>query len=122
MKIFETHAHLDFKDFDEDRDELIKRCHQNGIEKIINVGVDAETSVNSINLAQKYKDIYAAIGFHPHDAEKFSRDILLSLLNNKKVVAIGEIGLDFTETFRRKKYKKGYLMNKSKLPKKRNCQ
>lgn len=95
MKIFETHAHLDFKDFDKDRDELIGKCFQNGIEKIINIGVDEETSLRSIELAQKYDYIYASVGFHPHDAEKYSPEILLKLLKNKKVVAIGEIGLDF---------------------------
>ena len=95
MKIFETHAHLDFKDFDKDRDELIEKCFQNGIEKIINIGVDEETSLRSIELAQKYDYIYASVGFHPHDAEKYSPEILLKLLKNKKVVAIGEIGLDF---------------------------
>ena len=95
MKIFETHAHLDFKDFNQDRDELLRKCFQNGIERIINVGVDAETSLRSIELAKKYERIFASVGFHPHDAEKYNRKVLLDLTKNKNVVAIGEIGLDY---------------------------
>lgn len=95
MKIFETHAHLDFKDFNIDRDELIKRCFQSGIEYIINIGLDKETSEASIKLAEKYEQVYATVGYHPHDAEKFDKDVILKLAKHPKVVAIGETGLDF---------------------------
>ena len=95
MKIFETHAHLNSPKFDNDRDAVIRNAFHSGVEYIINVGVDEETSLKSIELARKYDRIFAAVGFHPHDASKFDETILLKLKNQPKVVAIGEIGLDF---------------------------
>ncbi|MDD3049690.1 MAG: TatD family hydrolase [Candidatus Cloacimonetes bacterium] len=95
MKIFETHAHLDFKDYNSDRDQIISECFRQGIEYIVNVGVDKETSIASVKLAEKYENIYATVGYHPHDAEDFDESVILPLLKDKKVVAIGEIGLDF---------------------------
>lgn len=99
MKIFETHAHLDFKDFDKDRDDLLKKCFKEGIEYIINVGTDKKTSEDSIALAAKYKQVYASVGFHPHDAESYDRELVKKLAAEKKVVAIGEIGLDYFKNY-----------------------
>ena len=95
MRIFETHAHLDFKDFDKDRDALINRCFKNGIEYIINIGTDENTSEKSVKLAEKYKNIYATVGYHPHEAKTYNEKKVIKHLSNKNVVAIGEIGLDF---------------------------
>lgn len=95
MRIFETHAHLDFDRFDKDRNELLKKCQKNGIERIINIGVDEPTSRASIKLAEKYDFIYATVGYHPHDATKYEEEVVRELLQHKKVVAIGEIGLDY---------------------------
>jgi TatD DNase family protein len=103
MELFETHAHLDFKDFNPDRDTLIRECYQQGITKIINIGIDIETTKKSIELAEKYDFIYATGGFHPHDAEKYDEEALKILLSNKKIVAIGEIGLDFYRNLSPKK-------------------
>ncbi len=95
MKIYETHAHLDFADFDKDREQVIRKCFDSGVERIINIGIDYETSLNSVKLAAKYDKIYATVGFHPHDADKFDEVQLLELLQKPKVVGIGEIGLDY---------------------------
>jgi len=95
MKIFETHAHLDFSNFKNDRKEILKQCFDSGIEYIINVGIDEETSKASIDLAEKYKQVFASVGYHPHDAKKFDKNVILQLSEHRKVVAIGEIGLDF---------------------------
>ncbi len=95
MKLYETHAHLDFKDFGNDREQLLQKCFQEGITKINNIGIDIETSKKSIALAEKFDFIYATAGFHPHDAEKYDEAALKALLKHKKVVAIGEIGLDY---------------------------
>ena len=70
MKIFETHAHLDFPQFDKDREQLIGKCFNSGIEYILNIGVDEKTCNASIKLAEKYDRIYAAVGFHPHDVKR----------------------------------------------------
>ncbi len=65
--LIDTHAHLNFKDFEKDRDEIIKRCLEKGIE-IINVGVDYKTSNEVIEIASKYKKgVYAAVAIHPHN-------------------------------------------------------
>lgn len=101
--LIDTHCHLNFKDFDSDRDEIIKQCLENGI-GIINIGVNYETSQNVIKIAEKYeKGVYATVALHPHDVsgdgkwekEEFDYDKFLKLAENKKVVAIGETGLDY---------------------------
>ena len=95
MRIFETHAHLDFPQFDKDRDDVINRCFREGIEYIINVGVDKKSIENSLKLAEKYSQVYATVGWHPHDAKVFDRDFVISKARHSKVVAIGECGLDY---------------------------
>ncbi|MDY0017825.1 MAG: TatD family hydrolase [Candidatus Delongbacteria bacterium] len=97
MKFFESHAHLYFEDFDNDRDELIEQLLSSGIEGIINAGVDLETSLKCIGLAEKYERIYAACGFHPNDAAEHDikdLEVLKTLIQHPKVVAIGETGID----------------------------
>lgn len=96
--LFDTHAHLDDERFDEDRDEVIAQCRNEGVELILNAGSNMETSVKAIALADKYDFIYAAVGVHPHDASEMdsgTAEVLAALAENKKVRAIGEIGLDY---------------------------
>lgn len=97
--LFDTHAHLDDRRFDKDRDAVIKRCKEEGISYILNAGADLVSSVKSINLSKQYDFIYASVGVHPHDASDMDEDtctVLAELAeNNDKVKAIGEIGLDY---------------------------
>ena len=96
--MIDSHVHLDDEAFDEDRDELIKNLNENGIEIVVNNSSDLSSSENSVKLANKYENIYASIGVHPHEAESYNDDVekkLIELSKNKKVVAIGEIGLDY---------------------------
>ncbi len=96
--LFDAHAHLDDDRFDDDRDEVIQQCKQDGIDLILNAASNIETSVKSIALAEKYEFIYAAVGVHPHDAADMDEEtagVLAELAGNKKVRAIGEIGLDY---------------------------
>lgn len=95
MKLFESHAHLDLPDFESDRESLINKCFSHGIEYIINIGFNKETSISSLELAKKHLHIFATVGFHPHDATDFDAELIKRLAREKKVVAIGEIGLDF---------------------------
>lgn len=95
MKLFETHAHLDHPDFDADREALISKCFASGIEYIINVALNKETSYSSLELAGKYLHIFSTVGFHPHDAVDFDAEVVKKLAREPKVLAIGEIGLDF---------------------------
>lgn len=96
----DTHAHLDFKEFDSDRDEVIKRAFEGGIQKIINVGCNLERSRAAIELARSCGvGVYASIGIHPHDVANYELETtereLRKLAHNDKVVAIGECGLDY---------------------------
>lgn len=96
--IFDSHAHYDDKKFDGVRDELLAQMPDNNVCGIINCGTDISTSRFSIDLAQKYPYVYAAVGYHPEsvdDSTVFERNELAKLAKNKKVVAIGEIGLDY---------------------------
>lgn len=95
--IIDTHSHLQFDAYDADREEVIKRTLRESI-RCINVGVDFASSKKAIELAEKYEDFYAAIGLHPTDADE-ALDIEayrnLAASAREKVVAIGEIGLDY---------------------------
>jgi len=102
MTLIDTHCHLDFSEFDPDRSEVIKRAKGSGVEYIINVGSDLVESGRSVELARLNKHIYAAVGIHPHEADKFTPeqvDIVRQLAKKDKVVAIGEIGLDYFKNF-----------------------
>lgn len=96
--LIDSHAHLYDERYDEDRDEMIKKFQEDNLELVINIGADLESSKDSVLLSEKYDTIYAAVGVHPHDAKEMddsSIDILRELSKQGKVVAIGEIGLDY---------------------------
>lgn len=96
--MIDSHAHLDDSKFDLDRDSLINNLEKHGIEYVFNIGADIVSSRNSVALADKYENIYAVVGIHPHDASGYDENIekeLIKLSKNKKVMAIGEIGLDY---------------------------
>lgn len=95
---FESHAHYDDERFDDDRDELLASFPAEGIETVINSSSDIASSRASIALAEKYPFFYASVGVHPHEVSKMREediDTLRELSKHPKVVAIGEIGLDF---------------------------
>ncbi len=95
---FDSHAHYDDKRYDEDRQELLSKMKENDISYILNVGADIESSKRSIKLAEKYDFIYASVGIHPHYVKDLKKEDIISLKNlakKDKVVAIGEIGLDY---------------------------
>lgn len=96
--LIDSHVHLDDERFDGDRDILIKSLKSNGIELVINIGADMKSSIDSIELAKRYDNIYAAIGVHPHSASEMTEktlDELRDMAKEDKVIAIGEIGLDY---------------------------
>ncbi|MDP8221393.1 MAG: TatD family hydrolase [Candidatus Stygibacter frigidus] len=95
MKIFESHTHLDNPKFDKDRRQVVDNCKNAGISRMINVSCDAKTLKDSIKLAEEYDFIYATAGFHPHDATQLDLDMVRKAAAHPKVVAIGEIGLDY---------------------------
>ena len=96
--IFESHAHYDDEKFDSDRDLLIQNLLSGKICTIINVGASIETTKHSIALAEKYEHIYAAAGVHPSEVGELNEenfDWLKKQMKREKVVAVGEIGLDY---------------------------
>ena len=98
MFLIDTHAHLDSRRFRSDRERVIERAATAGVKAIINVGASLASSQAAVALAEAYPQIYAAVGVHPHDAKTLTGDMLKelrALALHPKVVAIGEIGLDF---------------------------
>ena len=96
--IFDTHAHYDDKAFEADRDELLNSIEENGIGHIVNVCASIGEFQRTISLTEKYPFVYGAVGVHPDDADKMTQETLdeiRRLSRLEKVVAIGEIGLDY---------------------------
>jgi TatD DNase family protein len=98
--MIDTHAHLDFEQFDEDRSEVISRFFEHNGKAIINIGVDWDRNEKTLEIAGDNKNIFASIGFHPHEArDDFdlagAKRYILKRIEHNKVVAIGEIGLDY---------------------------
>lgn len=101
--MIDTHTHLDFDQFDTDRDAVIQIALNEGVELIINIGTDFPSSQKSIELAEKYPQVYATVGIHPHDAKTWNSHTdparLEKLAAHPRVVAIGEIGLDYYRNY-----------------------
>lgn len=103
MRLFDTHAHINDNRFDNDRHEMLQQAFQSGVEYIICPGIDKETSVSALELAHTYKEVFAAVGVHPHESSKVTEEDYAWFkevaLQEEKVIAIGEIGLDFYYDF-----------------------
>lgn len=95
---FDTHAHYDSSKFDSDRDEILAALPENGVTLVVDPGDNTERSKRAVALAHRYPFVYAAVGWHPEEAEDWgeeSLDEIRALAHDEKVVAIGEIGLDY---------------------------
>jgi TatD DNase family protein len=96
--LIETHAHLDYPDFTNDFDDVLRRANEAGVSRIITIGTSIESSRRAVELAEKHSSIYAVIGVHPTCAEQAGDDVitpLRELAESHRVVAIGETGLDY---------------------------
>ena len=96
--LIDSHAHLDMNDFEKDRDDVIGRAISGGIVHIISIGIDLKSSSHVVDLARQYACVSASVGCHPHNADACERsdlDQLAKMALNAKVVAWGEIGLDY---------------------------
>ena len=98
LELFDTHAHLHFPEFDADREAMLHRARAAGVRRMVTIGTDADTTRAAIAIAEREGDVWATAGVHPHDAGE-TDDVALAeverLAGNPRVVAIGEIGLDF---------------------------
>ena len=102
MEFFDTHTHLQDEAFNQDRERVIKRAAELGVKYLINVGDSLASSTQAVVLAETYTNFYASVGIHPHNAKDLQEETsesLRYLAKHKKVVAIGEIGLDFYKNF-----------------------
>jgi len=98
----DTHAHLEDPRFSEDLDEVLKRAEDAGIKAILTAGVDLKASRAAVELAERYGIVWAAVGIHPHEAEKATPEVLneiRKLAACEKVLAVGEVGLDFYKNY-----------------------
>lgn len=96
--LIDSHAHLDMKDFDKDREKVLERATKGGLTHIVTVGIDLDSSLIALDLARKYDFIYSTVGYHPHNADECSSQALEELAqmtSEPEVVAWGEIGLDY---------------------------
>lgn len=129
MEFFDSHAHLDDEKFNEDREELINKIENSGVTKFISAGYSLAGSEMALKLAEKYEFIYATSGISPNDIPQTEDELWIILdkikqiaKNNKKVVAIGEIGLDYywnkdNKILQQKAFKKQIeIANELKLP------
>jgi TatD DNase family protein len=97
-RLIDSHAHLEMSDYDADRDTVIMRARDQGIENIITIGIGRKECEQALELARSYPFIYAALGLHPHNAKKGAArlyDFIREAAGTEKVVALGEMGLDF---------------------------
>ncbi|KPJ60066.1 MAG: hydrolase TatD [Deltaproteobacteria bacterium DG_8] len=96
--LIDSHVHLDMPEFNKDRNEVIQRAHDRGIDYIVTVGIDVESCRHTLRLSEEFESVYAIVGIHPHNAkdiDETSYDFLRTFTRHNKVCALGEIGLDF---------------------------
>ena len=102
MNLFDSHCHLDDNAYVKDLDEVIRRAHDAGVNRIMTIGVNKKTSVRAVELAASHPGIYASVGVHPHDVKNCRESViedLKKLAKRNKVLAWGEIGLDFNRMY-----------------------
>ena len=116
MNLIDAHAHLMDEKFDGEVEKIINNAQEAGVTKIINIGYNKETSQKAVELAEEYDFIYATIGLHPEELET-EQDItfIKEMSKNKKVVAIGEVGLDYHYEGFDKTLQKEIFVNQIKL-------
>ncbi len=123
MELFDSHAHYNDEKFDEDRDEIIKEIYKSGVTKIVNAGYSLESSQKAIEIAKNYDFMYTTAGISPNDIEDFKQEDLDKIENiakNQKVVAIGEIGLDYHWNTENKSIQKDVFISQIKIANKLN--
>lgn len=117
--LIDCHAHLHVKEFDSDRDAVIERALGAGVSKIINVGFDAEGNFAALALAKKYDFMYATMGIHPHLASEWNDQVGAKIYETakreEKVIALGEMGLDYYKNFQPKELQKNVFRAQLKL-------
>lgn len=120
MDLIDSHCHINDKQFNEDIGEVVERAKANGISQLICVGTDIESSEKAIKIADEFQEVFATCGVHPHDSEKPDKkyiQILEDFSKHEKVVAIGEMGLDYFYDFSDRKVQKTIFRDQLELAK-----
>lgn len=118
LGIFDSHAHYEDERFDEDRDKLLSSMSSLGVEYIVNVGSSVKTSRETVRLTEEYPYIYGSVGVHPEECAEMTQkdiDIIKGLAENEKIVAIGEIGLDYHYPEPERSVQKKWFVEQMKL-------
>ena len=116
--LVDSHCHLNFDNFNQDRVAVVEKAREVGITRILNPGVDVETSRTAVDCAYSFPEVFAAVGFHPNDSLRWSKDSIIQirdLAGEDKVVAIGEIGLDYYRNRAPKELQKSILQQQLDL-------
>lgn len=123
IKLVDTHCHLNHKDFNDDREDIFKEIEEN-MEFVVNIGYDLSSSRKSVEYAEKYKNVYATVGLHPTDIgdewNPIVENALLEMGKNEKVVAIGEIGLDYHWMTKNESVQKQWFREQMEIARKLN--
>lgn len=123
IKLVDTHCHLNHKDFNDDREDIFKEIEEN-MEFVVNIGYDLSSSRKSLEYAEKYKNVYATVGLHPTDIgdewNPIVENALLEMGKNEKVVAIGEIGLDYHWMTKNESVQKQWFREQMEIARKLN--
>ncbi len=122
LELIDTHCHLDFPEFDPDRDDVIARAREKGIRYFVNVGSSLQGSEKSVSLSRQFDCVFATVGLHPHEADRCDEKALAridALSAEKKVVAIGETGLDFFKNYASRENQVRLFSRQIELAKKR---
>ena len=129
MKLFDSHAHYDDEKFDKDRDDVIQSIYNSGVDKFISAGYSLESSKNAIDLTNKYEFIYTTVGISPNDVKTTMQETIEDIAEleriinreeNKKIVGIGEIGLDYYWNKENKEIQKQAFIKQIELANKLN--
>ena len=123
MYFIDTHSHIYYKQYRDDLEDVINKSLENNVKKIICVGVDIKSSIESIKIAEKYTNVYSTVGYHPHESKWTSKNYLYELeemSKHQKVVAIGETGLDYYYKHSDKSIQKTIFLEQLELSKSLN--
>lgn len=116
MELFDSHAHLCDEAFSDDREEIVQKCFEAGVKYIAEIGYSEETSEKAVEFASKYENIFAVVGAHPDECnDDIDLSYIKKIAKNKKVVAIGEIGLDYHYDNTNKEKQKKYFVEQIQI-------
>ena len=117
--LIDTHAHLDAEEYAGEVEQIVQRAKEYGVGKIVTVGTDVEGSKNAISIAEKFENVHVAVGCHPHYADEWvkreDKERLAELLTHRKVVAVGETGLDYFKNYSSKENQRSLFLHQIKL-------